>query len=152
MPVLFTPETARLAGIKSGIARRSEPVVFEEPAANVELIREAYKARTIDERLKVIAEQIASTRAFLNRAPMSVCMECGQDSEMPAHHRAALLKALDALIEREQDLLGIPGRGHRRPPAERGARNIQSRIEPLPDEPCGPGPTTGSVPPTSPKP
>ncbi len=114
------------------------------------LIIEPDIARTVAELVQLVNEQIASTREILNAEPVvgscPHCMkDCGHEVSMEPHHRAQLLKALDNLIERKQDLLGIAGRGQRK--YGEHTRRAQTRIEPLPDEPaCGPGTPSNSVP------
>jgi hypothetical protein len=138
--VPFNSETARLAGIASGLARRSTKVEFLEPVPSIETIIEHNRARTVTERLKILGEQIAQTRAVLNAAPKTTCIECGQEEEMPAHHRAQLLRALDALIEREMDLLGLATR-----PTRKVGHDRPTRLRlPDPTPSCGPDTPTGS--------
>lgn len=125
MPVaLWNSEQARLMGIKSGEARRAKPVQFPVQVQPNPLFTEPNIARTVSERLKLLAEQIRNAREILNAEPQQFCSECGQGGHMPIHHRAALMRALDNLIEREQDLLGIPGRGQRKPGNEAKPRHI----------------------------
>lgn len=128
--MLFDSITARIAGIKSGESRRATPVQFLSPAESVQTIAEPHIARTVSERLKLLNEQIANTREILNAPPTTFCTECGQGGEMPAQHRAALLRALDSLLEREQDYLQLPGRGQRRP-GSFGPKQSRARIEPV---------------------
>ena len=96
MPVaLFNSQTARMAGIKSGEPRRTNHVRFDTPVPTRSLTGDPDIARTVAQRVKLLTEQIAHAHTILNAEPKAVCEHCGQGLEMPPHHRAALLRALD---------------------------------------------------------
>ena len=71
---------------------------------------EKARANVIKRQLKLVREQITRTCALLNDERIDYC-EHYKRAGMPDHHRAQLLRALDSLLERECDLLAIPGRG-----------------------------------------
>ena len=81
-------------------------------------------------RLALIEEQIARTRIRLN------------SDDITDKDRAALLRAIDALIERERILRQIPG-----PPKCAPARATRMALpDPVIPPSCGPAPTSNSVP------
>ena len=128
---LFTPETASAAGIRSGEARKANPIqrVRVLPVTNTIAIDQNVQT-VVKRQLALVREQITHTRARLNDDKAYYCEHC-ERAGMPENHRAQLLKALDSLLERECDLLGIPGRGSRKPAPERSrpARPSSSLIE-----------------------
>ena len=138
---LFTPETARLNGIASGLARRLNPV--KRRIRLVQGDENKVQAEAIKRQLRLVAEQIAQTREVLNDANYRFCTHCERGGIEP-HHRAQLLRSLDCLLDRQRKLLGIPDPGNLKPQAQ--AQRRPARPEPTPSKPaCGPVPTTGSV-------
>jgi hypothetical protein len=134
MPFI-TSENASELGKRSGEARRNKPVSFLVPVPSNHTILEPDIARTVNELLRIVTEQIACTRALLNSEDYRYCEECERGGVEP-HHRAQLLKALDNLIERKTILLGIPGPGNLKPTSAR-----PSKRDKLPDPvPIQPGP------------
>ncbi len=102
------------------------------------LIREPYIAREIQSMLKIIDEQIDSIRDELNAEPTVFCEHCKQGGAMSGAHRAALVRALDGLLERKTALLGIPGPGNLKPSSPKQSRSlppVQPVALPTPAEP-----------------
>ncbi len=155
MPFI-TAENASELGKRSGEARRNKPVSFLVPVPNNHVITEPNLARTVSELLRIVTEQIASTRALLNDEPQPIYCECPKCKTemvlggMPANHRAQLLKALDNLIERKTILLGIPGPGNLKPSSPK-SREPRPTVQPL-GYVGQAQPTTVSVQPTTPEP
>jgi len=117
---LFNSQTASRAGILSGQSRKANPIQrvrVIQTTSTLALDKDVQSA--VKRQLALVREQITSTRTMLNEDRGDTwCDECQRGSILP-HHRAQLLKALDSLLERECDLLGIPGRGSRKPAPER---------------------------------
>ena len=118
----WTSEQAREAGRKGGRAKadKPKPVIIEPKDEN-------------NPRLVLIAEQIKRTRDLLNDDSFRYCEQCERGGIEP-HHRAQLLKALDALLERERILDGQPLPGTLKPRQEPAARR-QSLPDPTPIQP-----------------
>lgn len=104
---------AKAAGAKSAQVRRerAKARLLAAIANHVTQVAEP------DERLTLIAEQIARTRKALNV------------NDLPGHHRAALLRSLCALMEQQRIARGEPLPGSRRPreDGDRGGR--RSRMD-----------------------
>lgn len=116
----FDPERARLAGQKSAQVRRQRAL---DRANAIKPVEPTQVQAAVYEQLKLVAEQIASTRAVLNDDRSDWCEHCERGGMAP-HHRAQLLKALDALLDRQRKLLGIadpaPVRASSKKPAAPG--------------------------------
>ena len=152
-PFCFTRETASLAGKRSGQARRQraalEPInlPLRLPVDRVE--------RAVNAQLNLVAEQITRTRAVLNDDKHAWCDKCERGGIEP-HHRAQLLKALDALLDRQRKLLGIPDpgvckpRSNDRTPANPGAYRVYDDSPPVPAKPVVP--EVAKVEPETPRP
>lgn len=140
---LFTPETASEMGQRSGAARRETPFVYVPPLRTVIKPNGTDKPpkdpvqTAIKRQLELVAEQIAHTRKVLNDDNTEFCPACERCGIAP-HHRAQLLKALDALLDRQRKLLQIPDPGSRRPGREVTRRNAP----PADPTPAEPGPAT----------
>ena len=93
----------------------------------------------IDAQLKLVQEQIVRTRKVLNDDEAEWCTECERGGIQP-HHRAQLLKALDALLDRQRKLLGIPDPGSRRPAQDRHRDHSPAEAVPMWTEPVQPAP------------
>lgn len=125
---------------------KPEPVIMAQDALNG-LIREPYIAREIQSMLKIIDEQIESVRDELNAEPEGFCEHCKQGGAMSGAHRAALVRALDGLLERKTALLGIPGPGSLKPSSPRSTRQQAPMMPVAIPLPCVPDAPTSSVPP-----
>lgn len=110
-------ERARLAGIRSGEVRRNRSIArfYRDKEPGEDLVR-----LQLNEQLDLVKEQIQCTRDLLNDRRHAFCEECKRGGIEP-HHRAQLLRALDSLLDRQRELLGVPRAGSRRPPPERRA-------------------------------
>ncbi len=127
---LFTSDTAQLAAIKSVESRRANPVQRVRILQTTNTLAFDQDARAaVKRQLTLVREQITRTRARLNDERLDWCEHCERGG-MPDNHRAQLLKALDALCERECDLLAIPGRGSRRPSPEAPRRKTYTDAGP----------------------
>ena len=104
-----------------------EPALIVHDALNG-VIREPHIAREIQRMLTLIDEQIDNTRTELNAEPTVFCETCKQGGSMPGSHRAALLRAMDGLLERKTALLGIPGPGNLKPSQPR--QNTRKELPP----------------------
>jgi len=121
----FNSITGSIAGKIGGSRpkpKRIKPYLTDE---------EKTRQTAINRQLKLVREQLTRTRTRLNQADEQVawCEHCKRGG-MPDHHRAQLLRALDGLLERECDLLAIPGRGRRKPASER-PKTCQGPVEPI---------------------
>lgn len=134
-PFAFKGENARRASAK-GVAARLKLI------AQAKAIVEADRARptgppaidkAVTAQLNLVAEQITRTRKVLN------------SEEVEHHHRAQLLKALDSLLDRQRELLGIPRTGSRRPGPDKPARR-QTYVEPVPSQPSASDTPSSGVP------
>jgi hypothetical protein len=131
---------AREAGRKSGETRRANKLarLNQDKPTPPDLVQ-----RAINEQLLLVQEQIKRTRDVLNDEDCDFCEHCGR-AGIPAHHRAQLVKALDALLDRQRKLLGVPDPGRRRPIADRPRRNGYGSPEPV--EPVLPSPESAPAP------
>ncbi len=117
---------------------KPEPALIVHDALNG-VIREPHIARELQRMLKIIDEQIDNTVDELNAEPTVYCEHCKQGGAMSGSHRAALLRALDGLIERKTALLGIPNPGSLKPSTPRQAQR-SATVEPI-----GPAPQSSAV-------
>ena len=123
----WTPEQAKLAQVKSALARATRlpdlPEVESKPVNS--------------ERMALVREQIDLMRAQLLKKTLE------------ANERANLVRALDLMLDRERELNGQPKAGNRRPAPERSARRSWSvepaEPQPMPAPACGPDTATNSV-------
>lgn len=131
---LFTAENAADMARRATLAR-----IRGRQAEQAEL---AGIPRETLEELEIVEEQIACTRKELNdRTPACVC--CERPALQP-HHRAQLLKALDALLERRRKLTGRFSPGTLRPQdkPKSPSRQVESDPQPTP-VPCVPESSPG---------
>jgi hypothetical protein len=138
-PFAFTAESAALAGKLSGEARRRRKRPKPLPPPDT-------PPSSQDERLGLIAEQIARTRDALN------------GNRLQPHHRAALLRALCDLLDQQRIARGEPLPGSLKPSARRPQAGgtapavILDQVQPpvVPLKPCAEsgvrGPATESKP------
>ncbi|PWU10701.1 MAG: hypothetical protein C5B50_24960 [Verrucomicrobia bacterium] len=76
---------------------------------------DAYAQEAMKRQLTVVREQIKQTRAVLNASDGGPpCPKCGRGTLHP-RDRAQLVKALDALLDRERKLLNVPEPGRMKP-------------------------------------
>lgn len=134
--VPFTVERARLAGIRSGEVRRAKAELRingdKPPAPNkVQLYMNA--------QLDLVTKQIERTSEALNDDE-PYCEHCKRSGIGPSH-RAALLKALDTLLDRQRVLLNVPDPGTNRPRQSRSDRS-----QSMSNLPATPQPVVSSVP------
>lgn len=156
-PFCFTPSAAVIAGKRSGEARRARAAarlaaLNAPPAPTPPLPPDAVPA-AVNAQLALVAAQIRNTCAVLDRVAPHHCRHCGKPSgavlDMEPHHRAALLRALDSLLDRQRVLLGIPMPGSLKPSSPRpGARRGNQDPASFRAEETGtsPGPAAPSAP------
>ncbi len=138
---VFTSVSARQAGIKSGESRRSFLAELKAAKQTLAILPPPQPDpvdQAVQRQLKLVAEQIARTRAVLNDET-PYCPACERGPVEP-HHRAQLLRALDALLERERILRQIPAPAQLRAPSVRqsnGARRpVVLPVGYVPDAPA----------------
>jgi hypothetical protein len=133
-PFIFTdPAKASAAGKRSGESRRNkalERLNCDKPPA-FDTVQAAINAQ-----VNLVADQITRTRDVLNDDKSEWCPECERGG-IPPHHRAQLLKALDTLLDRQRELLGLPKTGSKRP-SSRDDRRRMSFNGPMPIQPQPP--------------
>lgn len=123
-PYAITKENAREFALKSIQVRREKKErlmrELEAKQACVELPPD------VAEELKIVEEQIAHARRTLNcRKPF--CPACERE-ELQPHHRAQLMKALDAFLDRRRILLGRPNPGTLKPTTPRPTKIISGPV------------------------
>lgn len=128
--IIDTPEKASAAGKRSGEARRERAMAKQVNGTNP--IEPDAVQVALNGQLKLVAEQIAHTRELLNDDDYGYCEHCKRSGIEP-HHRAQLLKALDALALWQRKLLGIADPGPRKPaPEPRQPRRTEALPMPTP--------------------
>lgn len=124
----WTTATARAAG-KLSAQRRAERKANggERPLTPRE--RPTTEA-AISRQLRLVASQIERTRKVLDDDRVHYCPACERSGIEP-HHRAQLLKALDSLLDRQRELLGIPRVGSLRPRSVKDGRSQAGSVRPM---------------------
>lgn len=90
------------------------PISLPKPPKPVPISNGLDRAQADD--LRLVQEQIKRACAVLNDDRMNWCPAC-ERSGLEPHHRAQLLKALDALLDRKGVLLGIHKPGPSKAPS-----------------------------------
>jgi hypothetical protein len=123
-PHRFTPQNARAYAIKSNNSPKRDRRRRKQPTQDIaqpvfsELPQDF--SRDVVQELKIVSEQIARAREVLNDRDDHFCSECERGGLEP-QHRAQLLKALDALLDRKRILQGRALPGSLRPVSTKAA-------------------------------
>lgn len=122
LPYAFTAQTGAEAGKRSGLARRERSYLkatFDKPPSVDKVQAE------LNHQAKLVKQQIELTVNALN----------GKDGEVTHSNRAALLKALDTLLDRQRVLLNVPDPGTNRPRQSRPDRSQSMSALPATPQP-----------------
>lgn len=114
----YNHATAKLAGQRSAQVRRERGEARRQARAAAQVQRDAEP----DQRLAILAEQIARTRRALNDTKTDYCPAC-ERSGLAGKDRAALVRALCSLLDQQRIARGEPLPGSRRPRDQAPADN-----------------------------
>ena len=123
IPFQFNRENAAENGRKSWESRKQQFLADKPPEPN------AVQA-AINAQLTLVDEQIKRTRKTLNDDDYAYCEHC-ERAGMPPHHKAQLLKALDTLLDRQRNLLGVSFPSPHKGPKQ-GDKRTREPLAPMP--------------------